>query len=476
MSPWVSIRFLQTQSDERLLAAARQGHERAFEALVRRHRAALLGHALRLLPDVSAEDALQQGLLQAWTALQRGAEVHVPRAWLHRVVHNAAVDVLRSRSHVDDDLAAWAAATDAPNCEGEELAALRETLSAMAALPAIQREALLRTAVEGDSHERVASALGLSAGAVRGLVYRARVTLRAAASALTPPPIAAIAARLVRRAAPAGHPFANLIAGGQESDITGVLLSGGAAALSTGVLAVAAVPLARHMIHAHGTRPTIASGRHDADPGRTQAPPLTSEASGRSVQASRPMRSPLRGVGTGDMKFNVLAGLRAGSLLARGDAGAEINADRHDGSFAAEQGRAGGRRDDGRAVAGAEIADTRGAGDGGYDSNTVSGSDTSRDGGGSGSSPGSGGGSGAGTEGASDGGSGSGGSDGFATDGSSASGGDLSGQGTDGGGSGGSGDGPSSAQGTDGGGSGGSGGRPSATTSELGSADAGQPA
>ena len=74
--------------------------------LVRRHRAALLGHALRLLPDVSAEDALQQGLLQAWTALQRGAEVHVPRAWLHRVVHNAAVDVLRSRSHVHDDLAA----------------------------------------------------------------------------------------------------------------------------------------------------------------------------------------------------------------------------------------------------------------------------------------------------------------------------------------------------------------------------------
>jgi len=458
MSPWVSIRFLHTQSDERLLAAARHGHGRAFEALVRRHRAELLGHARRLLPDISAEDAVQQGLLQAWTALQRGAEVHVPRAWLHRVVHNAAVDVLRSRCHVHDDLGAWAAATDAANCGGEELAALRETLSAMVALPAIQREALLRTAVEGDSHERVASALGLSAGAVRGLVYRARVTLRAAASALTPPPIATLAARLVRRAAPAGHPVANLIAGGQEGDITRVLLRGGAAALSTGVLAVAAVPLARHIIHAHGTRPTIASGRHDADRGRAQAPPLASETSVRSVQASRPMRSPLRGVGSSGMKINVLAGPRAGSLLARVDAGAEINADRHDGSFAAEQGPAGGRRDDGRAVAGAEIADTRGAGDGSHDSNTVSGSDTNSDGGGSGSSPGSGGGSGAGTAGASDGGSGSGGSDGFATDGSSASGGDLSGAGTDGGGSGGSGDGPS------------------ATAAELGSADAGQPA
>ena len=65
--------------------------------------------------------------------------------------------------------------------------ALRRTLAGVAALPERQREALLRTAVEGRSQEEVARALGLSHGAVAQLVMRGRRTLRAAATALTPP-------------------------------------------------------------------------------------------------------------------------------------------------------------------------------------------------------------------------------------------------------------------------------------------------
>ena len=42
----------------------------------------------------------------------------------------------------------------------------------------LQREVMVGTAVDGMSHEELASALGLSSGAVRGLIYRARATLR----------------------------------------------------------------------------------------------------------------------------------------------------------------------------------------------------------------------------------------------------------------------------------------------------------
>src|SRR5436305_936260 len=68
MSPLaISLRFLQTQPDQRLVELARAGHERAFEALVRRYRGALLAYCRRVAPNgTSSEDILQQALLQAW--------------------------------------------------------------------------------------------------------------------------------------------------------------------------------------------------------------------------------------------------------------------------------------------------------------------------------------------------------------------------------------------------------------------------
>ena len=53
----------------------------------------------------------------------------------------------------------------------------------------MQRDAILLSAIDGRSHEEVASALGISSGAVRGLLYRARATLRSAAAAFTPGPL-----------------------------------------------------------------------------------------------------------------------------------------------------------------------------------------------------------------------------------------------------------------------------------------------
>src|SRR5438477_1931816 len=93
MSPLASsIRFLQTQPDARLIELSRGGHERAFEALVHRYRRALLAYCRQLTrSESSAEDVLQQGLLQAWIAIGRDAEVRDVRAWLYRIVHNIAI-------------------------------------------------------------------------------------------------------------------------------------------------------------------------------------------------------------------------------------------------------------------------------------------------------------------------------------------------------------------------------------------------
>jgi RNA polymerase sigma factor (sigma-70 family) len=263
VSPWISHRFLRAQSDERLLAAARQGHARAFEILVERHRRGLLACARRVLGTERQEDALQQGLLNAWVALQNGNHVRNPRAWLFRVVHNTAVDILRSTRSEQAALTDFLPAKTAVEADIELNETLRATLTGVAALPAVQREALLLTALEGHSHERVGSALGVSADAVRGLVYRARSSLRAAASVLVPPQLVGWAAAAHRRWVPLRPAGGG--AGGSQA-----LLERGAAVISAGAL-VAGVATASVQMRRHGHHPGSRSARIAGQVERTRA-------------------------------------------------------------------------------------------------------------------------------------------------------------------------------------------------------------
>src|SRR3954447_18530814 len=90
MSPRLADALLRSPSDERLVALAQEGRERAFTTLVERHRKPLLAFAGRLVGMERAEDVVQQALLQAWAALQRGSKVGHTRGWLHQIVRNAA--------------------------------------------------------------------------------------------------------------------------------------------------------------------------------------------------------------------------------------------------------------------------------------------------------------------------------------------------------------------------------------------------
>ena len=60
-------------------------------------------------------------------------------------------------------------------------AALRTLLDDLARLPELQRHALLRRELDGLSHDELASELGLTSGATRSLVHRARGALTRAA-------------------------------------------------------------------------------------------------------------------------------------------------------------------------------------------------------------------------------------------------------------------------------------------------------
>src|SRR5918997_2159154 len=90
---------------ERALAlAAQDGDEGSFAALVRTYqrRAYAVARAI-VLTHEDAEDAVQEGFLHAYRALDRFRPEQAFGAWLHRIVANAALDIGRRRRVRDAD-------------------------------------------------------------------------------------------------------------------------------------------------------------------------------------------------------------------------------------------------------------------------------------------------------------------------------------------------------------------------------------
>ncbi|HEX5618225.1 MAG TPA: sigma-70 family RNA polymerase sigma factor [Solirubrobacteraceae bacterium] len=273
--PSPSTVLLRTQSDERLVALARGGHDRAFEAIVERYRKQLLRACRRILPEARAEDALQQALLAAWAALSRGDEVVELRPWLFRIVRNTALNQLRVAGYDLDELVETLSAADDPEDEVARREVVRQTLAAVAALPDRQREALLGTAIEGRAQADVARDLGLSSTAMRQLVHRARVSVRTAATALVPMPVATWLCSAGGATATATLAKAGTVA----------VLAGGAVTAPT--LIHHDRPPVRQRAEAHAA--TRERPRAAPTPAPTVAPPATAAPAARVLAASEPV-------------------------------------------------------------------------------------------------------------------------------------------------------------------------------------------
>jgi RNA polymerase sigma factor (sigma-70 family) len=241
-----------------------------------------------LLSEERAEDALQQALLQAWVALRGGAEVQDVRPWLYRIVHNAAVNALRVSGYDYCTLSESLSGADAPQADLDRRIAVREALAGLAALPEMQREALLRTAVEGRSHQQVASDLGVSEPALRGLVYRARTAMRAAAAAIVPPPLLSWALDAGTRGAPVLERVAGVGMGSGSAGVVGLIVKGSAVAVTAGALTGGIV--AAHS-HKHRTRLALARpSAHTSGVEKSVSPPPGVAASLRPVAFTQPTR------------------------------------------------------------------------------------------------------------------------------------------------------------------------------------------
>jgi RNA polymerase sigma factor (sigma-70 family) len=179
---------LRTQSDRRLVRLVRQGYETAFEEIVRRYRRPLVRFAAGIVGGRS-EDVTQDALSKALLAL-RGSENEIElRPWLYRIVRNTALNDVRDSPPSAEELGETIPGGLSAAAEAERREEMADLVERLQALPEPQRAAIVMRELEGLSHEEIAAALGVSGGAARQTIHRARTALRDGFGMLIPLPL-----------------------------------------------------------------------------------------------------------------------------------------------------------------------------------------------------------------------------------------------------------------------------------------------
>jgi RNA polymerase sigma-70 factor (ECF subfamily) len=166
--------------DAQLVAAARDGDERALATIYRRYRPRVFSVVARLVGPADAEEVTQEVFLRAFRALDRfRAEAQIS-TWLYRIAVNAALSE-RGRRRVERDRLAPAVLADAlpAPAESERDPALRARLEeALRRMPSGYRAVLVLHDVEGLEHEEIARILGCRVGTSKSQLHKARAKMR----------------------------------------------------------------------------------------------------------------------------------------------------------------------------------------------------------------------------------------------------------------------------------------------------------
>jgi RNA polymerase sigma-70 factor, ECF subfamily len=170
-------------SDADLVVQAARGDEGAYTTLVRRHYAACVRFAERMLHDrADAEDAVQDVFMRAHLAIARYDERHQFRSWLFRILVNRcrtlALQRARRRRRFPLDEVTLRDAALPPVAAPERIALAEAVRHAVEELEPLLREAFLLKYVEEMEYQEMSAVLGASVSALKMRVKRACDALR----------------------------------------------------------------------------------------------------------------------------------------------------------------------------------------------------------------------------------------------------------------------------------------------------------
>ena len=169
-------------SENEIFRAAIHGDREAFEMIIRSQSRALFAIAYGILQNrEEAEDVVQDTLVKAWKTRWRVRDPEKFPAWLGTIARHRAHDLARRRRSVP--FPAEAAEPVDPGFENaartsREHEVNAQVQAALSDLPELHRAALTLRYFEAMDYAAIGRVLGLSDGALRGILGRALGTMR----------------------------------------------------------------------------------------------------------------------------------------------------------------------------------------------------------------------------------------------------------------------------------------------------------
>lgn len=181
-----------TQSDEVVLVKkARSGSQKHYEVLIRRYARLVWSVVYGIVEDPTCtEDVVQETFMKAWEMINQLREPENFKAWLLTIARRNALqyhETMQKQGQIKQALASRPEATsgrgstrfDGAAQSSEDLEGLREQLhSALRQLPERYKVPLTLRYLEGFDYKKISGLLGLTDGALRGLLNRGMKALR----------------------------------------------------------------------------------------------------------------------------------------------------------------------------------------------------------------------------------------------------------------------------------------------------------
>jgi RNA polymerase sigma-70 factor (ECF subfamily) len=186
---------LREQSDQFVVALAKQGEEEAYRELIRRYERPVFSLIFRMVRNRElAEDLSQETFVKVLNAIQSYRPEFKFSSWVFKIANNAAIDHIRKREldtlslegspHADTPELIEATAlqiseraeSQLEEVENRELGGAIER--AIERLRPEYRACILLRHVEGRTYEEIAEILDLPLGTVKTYIHRARNELR----------------------------------------------------------------------------------------------------------------------------------------------------------------------------------------------------------------------------------------------------------------------------------------------------------
>ena len=162
-------------SEDEQYQAAIHGDREAFEMIIRTQSRTLFAIAYGVLQNrEEAEDVVQDSLVKAWKTRWRVRDPEKFPAWLATITRHRALDTFRRRRTVPLS----EQFTEPVGPEPADTALDQQLHSALAALPELHRTALILHYFEEMDYRTIENTLGLTNGALRGILGRALASMR----------------------------------------------------------------------------------------------------------------------------------------------------------------------------------------------------------------------------------------------------------------------------------------------------------